>query len=100
MYVNFHALFVESPWFTIVHVTVELVATCLASNPELLILKFHNRIRRSHRCFGKIRDDLIKVRVDTLVRDTSAKFWMKFEGCSHNGSVESCPPIGEDLVHL
>jgi len=42
MDIRFHSLFVENPRFAIIHITVEVVATCLASNPELLILKFHN----------------------------------------------------------
>jgi hypothetical protein len=44
MHIRFHALFVESPRFTILHITVEVVVTCRArNNPELLILKFHKR---------------------------------------------------------
>jgi hypothetical protein len=100
MNIRLHALFVESPRFTIFHITVEVVATCRARNPELLILKFHDRNRRNPRCFGKIRNDLVKVRVGTLVRVTSAKFWMKLEDRGHNGSVENCPPVCENLVHL
>jgi hypothetical protein len=65
MHIRFHTLCVKSSRFTIVHITVEVVATCLASNPHLLILKLHNRTRRSPRCVGKIRDNLIKVRVET-----------------------------------
>ena len=48
----------------------------------------------------KILDHFLEVLVDPLVRVTSAKFWMKPEGHSHNGSVESGPPVCENLVHL
>ena len=91
MHIRFHALCVKSPRFTIVHITVEVVVPCLllGNNPHLLILKLHNRSRRSPRCFGKIRDNLIKVRVGPLVRVTSTKLWMKLEVHSHNGSVEN-----------
>ncbi len=74
MNIRLDAPFVESPRFTIFHITVEVVSTCRASNPDLLILKFHKYSRRNPRCFGKIRNDLVKVRVGTLVRVTSAKF--------------------------
>ena len=80
---------VKSPRITIVHITVEVVGTCLANNPHLLILKFHFRNRWSPRHFGKILDHLFKVLVGPLVRVTSAKFRMNLEGHSHNGSVET-----------
>ncbi len=92
MNIRLYAPFVESPRFTIFHVTVEVVVTCRANNPELLILKFHKRSRRRPRCFDKIRNDLVKVRVGNLVRVTSAKFWMKLEDHGHNGIVERYPP--------
>jgi len=45
------SIFMHFSWkFTIVHVTVEVVAACLGSNPELLILKFHH--------VGKILDEV------------------------------------------
>ncbi len=100
MHVRFHAVCVKSPLFPILHVTMKVVTTCLACNPHLLILKLHKRSWRSPRSFGKIRDNLIKVRVGPLVRVTSTKFWMKLEDRSHNGSVENCPPVCENLVHL
>ena len=100
MNIRLHSLFVEIPRFTIFQITVEVVVTCPASNPELLILKFHDRNRRRPRCFGKIRNDLVKVRVGTLVRVTSSKFWMNLEGHGHNGNVEICPPVCGNLVHL
>ena len=73
MHISRHALCVKSPRLTIVQITVEVVTDCLVSNFELFILKFHKRNRRSPRCFGKIRDDLIKVLIGPLVRVTSAK---------------------------
>jgi hypothetical protein len=59
IHIRFHALFEENPLFTIIHITVEVVATCHGNNPELLIMKFHKRRRRSPRCFDKIRNDLV-----------------------------------------
>jgi hypothetical protein len=49
MHIRFHTLCVKIPRFTIVHITVEVVSTCLARNPHLLILKLHNHSRRSPR---------------------------------------------------
>lgn len=100
MHISWHELCVKSPRLTIVHITVEVVSTCLTNTPVLLILKFRTGNRRIPRYFGKIRDDLIKVRYGPLVRVTSAKFWMNLEDHSHNVSVEICPPIGENLVYL
>ena len=65
-----------------------LVAPCLTSIFEVFVLKFHHRDRRSPRCLGKIRHHLFKVLVDPLVCVALALFWMEFEGCSHNGSME------------
>ncbi len=67
-----------------------LIQTCIL---ELLILKFHERNRRSPRYFGKIRNDLVKVCVGTLVLVTSTKFWMDLEGRGHNGNVEWYPLV-------
>jgi hypothetical protein len=62
MHVRFHAVWVKSPRFPIVHVTVKVVTTYFGSNPHLLILKFHKHRWRSPRRFGKIRDNLIVVK--------------------------------------
>ena len=43
-------------------------------------------------CTYETLDKLLTETVSPL-RVTTAKFLMKLEGLSHNGSVESCPPI-------
>ncbi len=51
MFSSRHVTLSQISWtvFTIVHITVEVVGTCLESNPHLLKLNLHNRRRRNPR---------------------------------------------------